>query len=64
MNKLLLGLPLVNKIQNKLPDFIIYPDISMDVTIVSGYHRAAGLIALGEEATAVILHDLQVSPIN
>jgi len=54
----------VNKLQNNPPDFLICPDIPVDVTIVTGYHRAAELISLGEEATGVILHDLQASLIN
>jgi len=51
----------VNKLQKNPPDFLIYPDIPMNVTVVTGFHRAAELISLGEEATDVILHDLQVS---
>ena len=54
----------VNKLQNKPPEFLICPDMPADVTIVTGYHRAAELISLGEEATGVILHDLQASLIN
>jgi len=54
----------VNKLKDKPPDFLIFPDIPMDVTILTGYHRAAELISLGEKATAVILHDLQASLIN
>lgn len=51
----------MNKLQNNPPDFLICPDIPVDVTIVTGYHRAADLISLGEEAASVILHDLQAS---
>ena len=54
----------VYKLKSKPPDFLICPEIPVDVTIVTGYHRAAELISLGEKATAVILHDLQASLIN
>ena len=50
-----------NKLQKSPPDFLIYPDIPMDVTVVTGYHRAGDLISLGEEATTAILPDLQSS---
>ena len=51
----------LNKLQNNSPDFLIYPDIPVDVTVVTGFHRAADLITLGEEATTAILPDLQAS---
>ena len=51
----------VNKLQKNPPDFLIYPDIPVDVTVVTGYHRAADLITLGEEAATAILPDLQAS---
>ncbi len=51
----------LNKLQNYSPDFLIYPDIPVDVTVVTGFHRAADLITLGEEAAAAILPDLQAS---
>jgi NTE family protein len=56
----------LNKLQKKSPDFLIHPKIPLDVTVVTGYHRAADLVAIGEEATAAILPDLQASltPIN
>jgi len=51
----------LNKLQKKSPDFLIQPNIPLDVTVVSGYHRVADLVAIGEEATAAILPDLQAS---
>ncbi len=51
----------LNKLQNNSPDFLIYPDIPVDVTVVTGFHRAADLITLGEEAATAILPDLQAS---
>jgi NTE family protein len=51
----------LNKLQNSPPDFLIYPDIPVDVTVVTGYHLAAELISLGEEATTPILPDLRAS---
>ena len=51
----------VNKLQKNTPDFLIYPDIPVDITVVTGYHRAAELDSRGEEATAAILPDLQAS---
>jgi NTE family protein len=50
-----------NKLQKNTPDFLIYPDIPVDITVVTGYHRAAELDSRGEEATAAILPDLQAS---
>ncbi len=54
----------VNMLQDNPPDFLICPDIPVDVTVVTGYHRAAELISLGEEAAAAILPDLQASLIH
>jgi NTE family protein len=51
----------LNKLQKKSPDFLIQPNIPLDVTVVTGYHRAADLVAIGEEATAAILPDLQAA---
>ena len=51
----------VNKLQNNSPDFLIYPDIPVDVTVVTGFHRAADLITFGEKAASAILPDLQAS---
>ena len=50
-----------NKLQKSPPNFLIHPDIPVDVTVVTGYHRAAELISLGEEATTPILPDLRAS---
>ena len=50
-----------NKLQKSPPDFLIQPDLPVDVTIVTGYHRSADLISLGEEAAAAILPDLQAT---
>jgi len=51
----------LNKLQKSPPDFLISPSIPAEVTVVTGYHRAADLIAIGEEATTPILSDLQVA---
>ncbi len=51
----------LNKLQKKSPDFLIHPNIPLDVTVVTGYHRAADLIPIGEEAVIAILPDLQAS---
>jgi NTE family protein len=51
----------LNKLQNNSPDFLIYPDIPVDVTVVTGFHRAADLIPLGEKAVIAILPDLKAS---
>jgi len=48
-----------NKLQQNPPDFLIQPALPVDVTIVTGYHRASDLISIGEEAAAAILPDLQ-----
>ena len=50
-----------NMLKINPPDFLIRPDIPTSVTIVTGYHLAADLISLGEEAAAAILPDLQAS---
>jgi len=50
-----------NKLQKSPPDFLIHPDIPMDVSVVTGYHRATELISLGEEAATTILPALQAS---
>ncbi len=50
-----------NKLQKSPPNFLIHPDIPVDVTVVTGYHRAAELISLGEEATTPVLPDLRAS---
>ncbi len=51
----------LNKLQKTPPDFLIYPDVPVDVTVVTGYHRAADLVAIGKEATTPILSDLQAA---
>lgn len=51
----------MNKLQKNPPDFLISPDIPADVTALTGYHRAADLITLGEEAATAILSDLKAS---
>ena len=51
----------VNKLQKNPPDFLISPDIPVDVTALTGYHRAADLIPIGEKAVIDILPDLQAS---
>jgi len=43
------------------PDYWLRPIIPVDVTVVTGYHRAAELISLGDEITQSILPDLQVA---
>jgi len=43
------------------PDFWLRPVIPVDVTVVTGYHRATDLILLGDETTQPILSDLRVA---
>ena len=50
-----------NMLKINPPDFLIRPDIPTSVTIVTGYHRAADLISIGEEAADAILPDLKAS---
>lgn len=47
------------KLQECPPDFLLQPPISPEVTVVSGYHRAAELIALGETVTRPIMPALR-----
>ena len=47
------------KLQECPPDFLLQPPISPEVTVVSGYHRAAELIALGEKVTRPIVPALR-----
>jgi NTE family protein len=49
----------ISKLQINPPDILIRPDIPADVTVVTGFNRAADLISLGEEAAEAILPDLQ-----
>lgn len=51
----------VNKLQKSPPDFLVSPSIPADVTALTGFHRAADLIPIGEEAVIAILPDLQAS---
>ncbi len=43
------------KLQQYPPDFLLRPPIPQDVTVVSGYHHAAELIALGETTVRAIV---------
>jgi len=47
------------KLQECPPDFLLRPPISPEVTVISGYHRAAELIALGEMVTRSIIPSLR-----
>ena len=47
------------KLQEAPPDFMLQLSIPQDVTVMTGYHRAAEVIALGETATHPIVPDLQ-----
>jgi len=47
------------KLQECPPDFLLRPPISPEVTVISGYHRAAELIALGETVTRSIIPSLR-----
>ena len=47
------------RLQQCPPDFLLQPPISQDITVVSGYHRAAELIAAGESVTRQIVPALK-----
>ncbi|MEN8172805.1 MAG: patatin-like phospholipase family protein [Chloroflexota bacterium] len=51
----------VNRLDKNPPDFLLLPDIPTGVSVVTGFNRAADLIAQGEESARPILSDLEAA---
>jgi len=48
-----------SKLRETPPDFLLQPPVPLNVTMVTGYNRAAEMVSLGEEITQAIMPDLR-----
>jgi len=49
------------KLSEARPDFLLQPPIPQGISLMTGYHRAAELVSLGEESTRSIVPQLQAA---